>query len=59
MALLFQPFQLFQLLFYFFVLPLAGVFPVILILDLNDSDCVILSFGSSLRYYQKLPDIFE
>ena len=31
----------------FFVLPLSGVFPVILILDLNDSDSVILSFGSS------------
>ena len=31
-----------------FVLPAAGVFPVILILNLNDSDCVILSFGSSL-----------
>ena len=31
-----------------FVLPAAGDFPVIYILDLNDSDCVILSFGSSL-----------
>ena len=28
----------------FFVLPSAGVFPVILILDLNDSDCVQLSY---------------
>ena len=31
-----------------FLLPAAGVFPVILILNLNDSDCVILSFESSL-----------
>ena len=30
------------------VLPAAGVFPVICILDLNDSDCVMLSVGSSL-----------
>ena len=31
-----------------FVLPAAGVFPVIFILDLIDSDCVMLSLGSSL-----------
>ena len=31
-----------------FVLPAAGVFPVILVLYLTDSDSVILSFGSSL-----------
>ena len=31
-----------------FVLPAAGVFPVTFILDLNDSDCVMLSLGSSL-----------
>ena len=31
-----------------FVLSSTGVFPVILILYLNDSDSVILSFGSSL-----------
>ena len=31
-----------------FVLPSAGVFPVIFILDLNDSESVKLSFGSSL-----------
>ena len=30
------------------VLPSTGAFPVILILYLNDSDSVILSFGSSL-----------
>ena len=42
-----------------FVLPAAGVFPVIFILDLNDSDCVMLLFGSSLWYYHKLPDVFE
>ena len=32
----------------FFVLRASGVFPVILILDLNDSDSVILSFDSYL-----------
>ena len=31
-----------------FVLPLFGVFPVIFILDLNDSESVKLSFGSFL-----------
>ena len=31
-----------------FVLPSAGVFPVIFILDLNDSESAKLSFGSSL-----------
>ena len=31
-----------------YVLPTVRVFPVILILYLNDSDCVILLFGSSL-----------
>ena len=31
-----------------FVLPPAGVFPVIYILDLNDSKSAKLSFGSSL-----------
>ena len=31
-----------------FVLPSAGVIPVIFILDLNDSESVKLSFGSSL-----------
>ena len=31
-----------------FVLPAAGVFAVIFILDLNYSDCVMLSLGSSL-----------
>ena len=43
----------------FFVLPSAGVFPVIFILDLNDSECAKLSFGSSLSYCHKLPDAFE
>ena len=32
----------------FFVLPLSGVFPVIFILDLNNSESVKLSFGPSL-----------
>ena len=31
-----------------FVLPLAGVFPVIFSLDLNDLEFAKLSFGSSL-----------
>ena len=31
-----------------FVFPSAGVFPVIFILDLNDSESAKLSFGSSL-----------
>ena len=31
-----------------FSLPAAGVFPVIFILDLNDSESAKLSFGSSL-----------
>ena len=31
-----------------FLLSAAGVFPVIFISDLNDSESVILSFGSSL-----------
>ena len=31
-----------------FVLPAAGVFPVVLILNVNDSEFTILSFGSSL-----------
>ena len=39
-----------------FVLPAVGVFPVIFILDLNDSDCVVIV---SLYYCHKLPDIFE
>ena len=42
----------------FFALPLSAVFPLILILDLDDSDSVILSFGSSLWYCHKLPDVF-
>ena len=32
----------------FFVLPLAGMFPVIFILDVNNSGSARLSFGSSL-----------
>ena len=32
----------------FIVLPAAGVFPVIFILYLNNSDCVMLSLGSFL-----------
>ena len=42
-----------------FVLSSAGVFPVIFILALNDSDLTKLLFGSSLYYCHKLPDVFE
>ena len=42
-----------------FVLPAVGIFPVILTLNLNHSDCVILTFGSSLQYCHKLSDVFE
>ena len=41
-----------------FSLSLLGVFPVIFILDLNDSESARLSSGSSLKYYHKLPDVF-
>ena len=41
------------------VLPSTGVFPVTLILDLNDSEFVKLSFSLPLSYYHKLPDFFE
>ena len=44
---------------HFFSLPTAGVFPVIFILDLNDSESAKLSFGSSQQYCHKLPDVFE
>ena len=43
----------------FFILKSPGVFPAFLILDLNNSDSVILSFDSSLYYCHKLPDVFE
>ena len=43
----------------YFVLPAAGVFPVILILYFKDSDCVTLSFGSYLQYCHKIPNVFE
>ena len=42
-----------------FVLPSAGVLPVMLILDLNNSESVKLSFRSSLEYCYKLPDVLE
>ena len=41
-----------------FVLPAAGAFPIILTVYLNDLDCVILSFGSSLYYCHRLLDVF-
>ena len=43
----------------FFLLSLLGVFPVIFILDMNDSGFVILSFGLSRYHCHKLPDIFK
>ena len=39
--------------------PLLGLFPVIFTLDLNDSESDKLSFGSSLYYCHKLPEVFE
>ena len=42
-----------------FVFPLFGVFPVTFTLDLNDSESVELSFGSSLWYCHQLPEVFE
>ena len=42
-----------------FVLPSLGLYPVILILDLNDSESVNLSFDPSLWYCHKLPDVFD
>ena len=42
-----------------FVFPTGEVLLVILILYLNDSDSARLSFGSSLSYCHKLPDVFE
>ena len=35
-------------------LPAARVFPVVFVLDLNDSESAKLSFGSSLYYCHKL-----
>ena len=43
----------------FFVLPSAGIFPVIHILDLNNSEFSIRSAVSFLQYCHKLPDVFE
>ena len=40
-----------------FVLSSAGVFPVIFISDLNDSQFTIASVSSSLQYFHKLPDV--
>ena len=36
----------------------SGVFPVILILDLNDLESARLSSGSSLKYCHKFPHVF-
>ena len=43
----------------FFVLPLSGFFPVIFTLDLNDLESVKLSYGSSLSYCHKFPDVLK
>ena len=42
-----------------FVLQLAEIFPVVFVLDSNDSEFVKVAFGSSLKYCHKPPDIFE
>ena len=42
-----------------FVWPWSGVYQVIFTLDLYDSEFAKLSFGLSLYYCQKLPDVFE
>ena len=43
-----------------FVLPVAGVLPVTVTLDLNDSEFIIaVSSGSFLWYCHKLSDAFE
>ena len=43
----------------FFVLPSAGVFPIILILDLSDPEFTIAARGQSLLDFHKLPDVFQ
>ena len=42
-----------------FSLPIAGLFSVIFILDLKDSESAKLSFGLSLYYCHKLPDVSD
>ena len=42
-----------------FSLPIAGLFSVIFILDLKDSESAKLSFGLSLYYCHKLPDVWD
>ena len=53
--------KIFQWYNYFniFCLPPAGVLAVIFTLNLNDLESAKLSFGSSLYYRHKLPDVFE
>ena len=43
----------------FFVLPSAGVFPIILILDLSDPEFTIAARRQSLLDFHKLPDVFQ
>ena len=38
---------------------ILGVFPVIISLNLNDSEFVIVALGLSLQYCHKLPDVFN
>ena len=42
----------------FFILPATGALPIILALNLNDSESVMLTLGSFLWYYHKRPDVF-
>ena len=42
----------------FFLLSASGVFPVIFTFNWNDSVFAIFSYGSSLGYCHKRPDVF-
>ena len=43
----------------FVLLPATGAFPVSLILNLKDLECTVLSFGSSLQFFHKLPYVSD
>ena len=43
----------------FFVLTAAQVLPVILALNLSESESVIVAFASSLKYFHRLPGVSE
>ena len=42
-----------------FEIPLTGVLPIFLVLNLNYSESVLVLFGSSLQNKNKLLDVFE